>query len=74
MAIQSPENFELPEKYVYIKQKLDFINAGLIESDKKSFEESDIEELFMMKEYLVAEKKVEELKNNGRRNYSKNHT
>lgn len=69
MAIQDPAHFGLPDKYTIIKQKLDLINAGFVKHDEKTFDEADIEELFLIKEYLLAKNQVEELKKNARRSY-----
>ena len=65
LAIQDPYHFELPEKYVFAKQKVDFMKSGLVAKDNKTFEESDIEELFMIKEYIMCKQKVEELRKRG---------
>lgn len=72
MAIQDPVHFELPSEYRYIREKIDFKSAGLVDNEIKTFEESDIEELFMIKNYMIAKQCVNELIENARRRSSEN--
>lgn len=63
MAIQNPVYFGLPSEYVETRLKIKLQRLGLIKIDLQSFDDCDIEEIMMMREYLNAESLA---KNKGR--------